>query len=385
MLDHSVPEIDELISAALETARSELSMEIGYFSEFVGPEQIIRGVEGEGATFGLTPGTTVPLADSYCQRVVDGRVSGLVPDVAAHPELAPLPVTGEAQIAAYVGVPLALPDGRLYGTLCCASHSVRPELDGRDLQFVRVLARMLAEHLQRRADEREFAMRLQRANAELESFAHVAAHDLTEPLRTVSGLAQLLVQRLKDDEMSTDTLEVVDHILIEAERMEAVVDDLLEHARAGGAADHCAVDLGPLTRAAIDAVRASAEAALARFEVAELPVVAGSPTQLRQLIQNLLANALKYPGEQPPVVRIDASRADDGWEIAVTDNGPGIPEHERERIFRPFVRLREGGAAQGTGLGLATCAKVVAAHGGRLRVEAASGGGSRFVFSLPSP
>jgi signal transduction histidine kinase len=373
---------DELIAGALETAREQLAMDIGYFSEFVGGDQIVRGVRGDGASFGLLPDARVSLADSYCQRVVDGRVPSAIPDTSADPRVASLSVTAEAAIGAYVGVPLELPDGRLYGTLCCASHGARPDLTDRDVGFLRVLARLLAEHLQRQADHQRFTARLAQANAELEAFAQVAAHDLTEPMRTVSGLLQLLERRLGDD-LPAGQREIVDLVVAEAGRMETLVDSLLALARAGGAAvAEDAVDLGAVAREAVDTLGAGVSEAGARVELGELPTVLGDATQLRQLVQNLVANALRYTAEDPPVVRVEAVARGDGWEVAVTDNGVGVADEDRERIFRPFARGVDPQGRPGTGLGLATCAKIVARHGGRLWVEPAPGGGSRFAFTL---
>ena len=378
--------VDELIAGALDTARQQLAMDIGYFSEFVGDQQVIRGVEGDGASFGLTPRKEVPLADSYCQRMVDGRLPNLIPDTAADPRVACLAGTREADLGAYVGVPLELPDGRLYGTLCCASHDARPQLNERDVRFLRVLARLLAEHLQRQADQERFTAKLAEANAELDAFARVAAHDLTEPIRTVSGLLQLLERRY-GAAMTDDQREIVTAVVGEAGRMQDLVEDLLALARAGGSDDaHVPVDLDAVLHDVVQGVQASARATGASIEAeGRLPTVVGDPTQLRQLLQNLVANALRYAGDAPPAVRIGAQRRDDGEvEVAVTDNGPGVPEADRERIFRAFARGQGEQRGTGTGLGLATCQKIVSRHGGRLWVEPAPQGGSRFAFTLPA-
>lgn len=141
--------LDDLVHRALLTARSQLGMDVGYFSEFVGTEQVIRDAAGDGPSFGLVPGMRVPLADSYCQRVIDGRLASLVPDTGLDPEVRDLPATAEAGLVAYVGVPLALPDGRLYGTLCCASHTADPRLAERDLRLMKGLAGRLMANLER--------------------------------------------------------------------------------------------------------------------------------------------------------------------------------------------------------------------------------------------
>ena len=371
---------EDFVAGVLSIARHQLGMEVGYFSEFAGADQVVRGAEGDAASFGLEPGARVPLADSYCQRVVDGTIASLVPDVLAEPLLADLPVTRAADMGAYVGVPLELPDGRLYGTLCCASHGARHHLGERDVRFMRVLAGLLAEHLHHEAERAAWTARLERANAELAEFAHVVAHDLTEPMRTVSGLVQLLDRRhgaALGDELGL--------VVAEAQRMEALVDDLLRLARAGGETEAAPVDLAVLADDVLAALRGAVDAAGATVLVGPLPVVHGAPAQLHQLLQNLVANALKFTrDDRAPVVTVRADRtpADDGWEVSVTDEGPGVDPADRERIFGAFKRGRTSRDRPGAGIGLAVCAKVAAAHGGRVGVHDAPGGGARFAVTL---
>ena len=371
--------MDDVVCQALDAARLQLGMDIGYFSEFVGEEQVICAVEGDPSSFGLEPGTRVPLADSYCQRVVDGRLSSLVPDTADDPITRDLATTASAGIGAYVGVPLELPDGRLFGTLCAASSTRRPHLGKRDLAFVRVLARLLAEHLQRRADEERHAAELAAANAELEAFAQIVAHDLSEPVRTVRQLVGHLERTDRD-------AEILEFVRREAERMERLVHGLLELARAGGEVRFGDVELEDAAAHALSALRGAVEERGARIDVGPLPRVRGDATQLGQVLQNLIANALVHTGEAPPHVEVLAERLDedDLVVVSVVDNGPGVAPNDRERIFRPLERGTESAGTRGSGIGLATCAKVVERHGGRLWVEDAPGGGSRFAFTVPA-
>ncbi|HEV2768831.1 MAG TPA: diguanylate cyclase [Solirubrobacteraceae bacterium] len=141
------------VSRVLAAARAQLGMEIAYFSEFADGEQVIRRVEGDAESFGLEPGAGIALEDTYCQRVVDGQLPSIIRDTQADPRVSSLDVTSDASLGAYVGVPVRLSDGRLYGTLCCASHSAAPALAERDVEFMHVLARLLGEQLE--SDERE--------------------------------------------------------------------------------------------------------------------------------------------------------------------------------------------------------------------------------------
>lgn len=135
-----------LVERVLRTARETLAMEISYFSELRADEQVIRAVDGEDS-FGFEPGTRIPLADTYCRRMLAGEIPSAVGDAQSHECLAELRATADADIGAYIGVPLVLPDGRVYGTLCCASHVVHPQLGDRDVRFLQVLSRLLADDI----------------------------------------------------------------------------------------------------------------------------------------------------------------------------------------------------------------------------------------------
>ena len=139
------------VDSALEAARELLDMDVAYFSQFTGDEQRIQATDGDAASFGFEPGTEIPLDETLCRRMVEGTVPNVVPDASADERVSHLPSTTESGIGAYVGVPLRLPDGRVYGTLCCASHDARTDLDDRDVAFMRVLARVLGDHLSREA------------------------------------------------------------------------------------------------------------------------------------------------------------------------------------------------------------------------------------------
>lgn len=137
------------VSSALEAAREILDMQIAYFSEFADGQQVIKAVDGDSDAFGFGAGTAVPLEQTFCKRMVSGTAPHVVCDVPSEPALADLPAARDGAIGAYVGVPLRLPDGRVYGTLCCANGSPTEGLDDRDVRFLRVLARVLADHLAR--------------------------------------------------------------------------------------------------------------------------------------------------------------------------------------------------------------------------------------------
>jgi EAL domain-containing protein (putative c-di-GMP-specific phosphodiesterase class I) len=146
---------DHTFDRVLELARAQLGMDVAFVAEFEGDKETFRAVAGDAESFGLARDASAPLETSYCTRVIDGRLSGIVRDAARNPIVSDLPATAEAQIGSYVGVPISLWDGRVYGTLCCLSHEPDPTLDERDLRFMRVLAQLIADELDREELETE--------------------------------------------------------------------------------------------------------------------------------------------------------------------------------------------------------------------------------------
>jgi PAS domain S-box-containing protein len=228
----------------------------------------------------------------------------------------------------------------------------------------------------RKRDEAE----LRRSHAELERFADIAAHDLREPLMAISQLTALLERGVEDQRE-----EIVAHLRAAVAHGRRLVDGLLDLARIGrNPAPEQRVELRPMVEGLLDTLAPQIEAAGARVEVGPLPTVRGVEGELARVFQNLLVNALKFRGDAPPVIEVNAARGPGEWILTVRDNGPGVSERNRERVFDLFARGHSEDAAPGNGLGLAVCRKVVELHGGRIWVEPAPGGGSAFRLSLPA-
>lgn len=252
------------------------------------------------------------------------------------------------------------------------------------LAFVVVRGRVRAEELERELADRLHAreLDLEQSNKELERFATIAAHDLQEPLRTILTFTDL-VERRYGAQLPDDARDYVLRVAGAAARMRALIEDLLTYARVGQADRRLEpVDLASVVDEAREDLSQLVEESGARIEVAPLPTVMGNPQGLRQLITNLLSNAMKYRLGDEPIVRITCERVGFEWQISVTDNGRGIDRANHERIFELFRRLERGDKA-GTGLGLAICARVVDAHGGRIWVRSSLGKGATFTFTLP--
>jgi PAS domain S-box-containing protein len=224
---------------------------------------------------------------------------------------------------------------------------------------------------------------LERSNAELAQFAYVASHDLSEPLRMISSYVQLLAKRYQG-RLDDDADEFIAYAVDGANRMQALINDLLAYSRVGrGGLELAPVDCGEVVAKVLRNLEASLEESGAEVEVGELPVVDGDASQLGQLFQNLIANAVKFrrPGDKPHIV-LAAAPDEGGWRFSVTDNGIGIEPQYAERVFSMFQRLHGRDQYAGTGIGLSICRKIVELHGGHIWVEPAPAGGSRFLFTL---
>jgi signal transduction histidine kinase len=234
-------------------------------------------------------------------------------------------------------------------------------------------------------DAAEQADELRRSNAELEQFAYVASHDLQEPLRKVASFTQMLEERYRD--RLDDRAKQYIHFAVDgAKRMQLLINDLLDFSRVGrlGGAK-VPTDSGAAARAAVENLSAAIEDAGATVTIGDLPRVLGSPSQLTQLFQNLVENAVKFRGEDPPHVRIDAVERDGMWEFSCADNGIGVDPKYADRIFLIFQRLHPRDVYAGTGIGLALCRKIVDYHGGRLWLDTGTNGrGTTFRWTLPA-
>jgi PAS domain S-box-containing protein len=224
---------------------------------------------------------------------------------------------------------------------------------------------------------------LKRSNLELAQFAHVASHDLSEPLQTVARYVQLIDHRYRG-RLDDDADEFIGYAVEGASRMQALINGLRAYSTLGSA-EHSPhpVDCDEVVRSALDSLRVTIDQAGAAVTVDPLPTVAADATQLGVVFQNLVSNAVKFAREESPRVHISAERESDGWRFGVSDNGIGIKPEHRERIFEMFRRLHARERYEGTGIGLTICKKIVTRHGGRIWAEEAPGGGSMFCFTLP--
>ena len=224
---------------------------------------------------------------------------------------------------------------------------------------------------------------LERSNKELEQFAYVASHDLQEPLRMVASYTQLLERRYKD-QLDDTAREFIAFAVDGANRMQRLINDLLAYSRVqtrGG--DPQFVDLNHVLGQARANLAAAIEEGSALVTNDELPTVMADPAQMVSVFQNLVGNAIKFHGAEPPHVHVSAREIGSEVEVSVRDNGIGIRKEHQERIFVIFQRLHNRTEYPGTGVGLALCKRIVERHGGRIWVESEEGKGATFAFTLP--
>jgi len=211
----------------------------------------------------------------------------------------------------------------------------------------------------------------------------VASHDLQEPLRAVGGYVKLLQRRFPGN-MDAKAMEYIAGAVDGAGRMEHLITDLLAFSRVGTRSSALRLtDLNPALDEALQNLDMSLKSAGAQVTRERLPALAADSTQMMQLFQNLIGNALKFRRPEPPEIHIGAAHNEGRWIIGVRDNGIGIEPRYFERIFQIFQRLHTRKHYPGTGIGLAICKKIVERHGGTIWVESQLGCGSTFYFSIP--
>ena len=257
---------------------------------------------------------------------------------------------------------------------------VGDDVEGMRLRIVSELDEVAAA----RADLAEKNRDLERSNEELEQFAYVASHDLQEPLRKVTSFVQLLQARY-EHQLDPRADEYIGFAVDGARRMQALIDDLLTFSRVGRTTESfAAVSLDACVHAALESLADLVADTGATVDVGHLPTVPGDPVLLTSLWQNLIGNAVKFHGDDPPVVRVAARRDGPRWSFSVADNGIGIEPRHADRVFVIFQRLHPRDAFGGTGIGLALCRKIVEFHGGTIWVDHDFTDGARLCFTLPA-
>jgi PAS domain S-box-containing protein len=240
-----------------------------------------------------------------------------------------------------------------------------------------------SKELEQKVKELDIAIiDLKRSNQELEQFAYVASHDLQEPLRMVSSYTQLLERRYKD-QLDQDAKDFIFYAVDGANRMQHLINDLLDYSRVTTRGKpFVKLDLSTVLGHAIANLQKKVQETGAMIVNDDLPFVYGDEVQLVRVFQNLLDNAMKFRGTDPPRINVTAKTIDDKIQISISDNGIGIDKIYTVRVFTIFQRLHNKIEYPGTGIGLAICKRTVERHGGKIWFESEPGKGTTFIFTL---
>ncbi|AFM24588.1 ATP-binding protein [Desulfomonile tiedjei] len=265
---------------------------------------------------------------------------------------------------------------------CVLTANVRLNADGAVVGYQGIV-RDISDR--KRAEEtlKRQARELERSNADLEQFAFIASHDLREPLRNVAGCMQLLDKKCKGS-LDKDADQLIRYAVESVGKMKSLVQDLLAYSRVNTQGQSFrAVDMQEILDLSVENLRSLIVQKGTKMTYDQMPMVMGDPTQLVQLLQNLLGNAVKFSADESSAVHVSARRDGHEWVFSVKDNGIGIQEKYFEKIFEIFQQLSRKGPFQGTGIGLAIVKKIVERHRGRVWVESEVGVGSTFYFTIP--
>ncbi len=318
-------------------------------------------------------------------RVWASAAPAWIPDVTRDANFPRGPMAAKAGLRAAFAFPVSLGDD-LLGVMEFFSTDARSS-DENVLAMMHAAGRQIGQFIKRKETEAELVRKsaeLARSNRELEQFAYIASHDLQEPLRKISSYAQLLKEQLAGH-LKEETERHFSYVIDGAERMRTLIRDLLVYSHASRAElafepTNVAVVMTDTISRLETAIRDTG--AFVTYD--PLPTVMANGTQINQLLQNLIDNAVKYRSERPPRVHVSARQQNSEWVFSVVDNGIGIDLQYTDRIFIMFQRLHTREEYPGTGIGLAICKKIVERHGGHIWVESEPGKGATFFFTLPA-
>ncbi len=320
---------------------------------------------------------------SYWGRTIREGKSQIVNDPDFDPDQHGLP-EGHPHITSFLGVPLKQ-GSKTIGMIALANK--KAGYNEEDKENIEVLSVAFVEALMRKRAEvnlKENVKDLKRSNRELEQFAYVSSHDLQEPIRMVTSFTQLLERKYKG-ELDADADEYINFIVEGSHRMKYLIDDLLAFSRVSSDTKEFEnVDLENVLDVVLSNLYVSINESNAFITHDPLPTVLADESQMGQVFQNLISNAIKFSGDKTPIIHISAHKDGKEWRFSVTDNGIGIESEYQKQIFEVFKRLHTRSEYPGSGIGLSVSHKIIEHHDGNIWVESESGEGSTFYFTIPN-
>lgn len=369
------PELGSLDHYARLVRRS-LGAPIGLVTLIQPDRQVFVGADGLPDV--LQTARETPLSHSFCQHVVADEGPIIVRDVREVERLADNLAITDLGAVAYAGWPITDHEGRTIGSLCAIDMEAHEwtEEDARNLGDLAAACSAELSQTEVIEEANELLAELRRSNEHLTSLGSQVTHDLQNPLLALSGTLEMLHE---ENASPTPDLDTIGLLLSRAHRsvsrMSELLRDVMQYAVVGGELVLTDVDVVGLVGAVLDDLPALDRRLV---EVGDLPPVRADALQLRLLLQNLLANAATHAPGAPITVHARAER--DRWVLEVADGGPGIPVDQRERVFLARERLDD--SVPGSGLGLATCRRIVLAHAGTIDLRETPGGGTTVRVSL---
>ena len=271
-----------------------------------------------------------------------------------------------------------------------AIHSANSNLSSQSTNYYEInqkleqkVSKGLAEITQVTKELAERNQELNTANQQLENFAYTVSHDLQEPLRSINLFTQLLEQEYSE-KLDDRAREYMSYIMGSAIRMQTLIRDVLDYSRLGKEEQDCfKVDFNQLIKTVLIDLQAIIQETEVEIVIGDLPTVTVNPTEICQLLRNLISNAIKFRSEQKPRIKIASRLQEDCWLFTVRDNGIGIEPQYQKHVFEAFKRLHSQEQYSGSGVGLAICQKIITNHQGYIGVKSQLGKGSTFYFTLP--
>jgi PAS domain S-box-containing protein len=368
--------------ALVEYLTKALQVEYALISELLLPSQdrvSTVAAYGNGATLDRFE---YALLDTPCQYTIDRQFYVCAEQL--QQQFPSFALLSEISAQSYMGVLLRNSAGQPFGLICVLSCQPFSETQLMT-EILNIFAARAAAEIERQQSEIELQRQKQdlaRSNDELQQFAYVASHDLQEPLRMITSYLDLLERRYKG-QLDAKADMFIGYAVDGASRMQILINDLLNYSRVGRQdRDFEAVECDRIFAQVLTNLQVAISTNNAAISSAPLPRVYGNPSQLTQLFQNLIGNAIKFRSQEPPRIEINVRSIEGWWLFSVRDNGIGIENEYLDRIFVIFQRLHGKTEYPGTGIGLAVCKKIVERHGGNLWVESQPDRGSTFYFTL---